>query len=348
MILRMARWATRSLHQPSAEELLPYDMFDAARTEQEAKIARTLERIYHKGQDKAWDGKEVLEELLEKHGGIQLDDKLKAPMCRMFAIILWGELAAWKVSAALALDIEDLEAKMAATSQAHDEARHFYVMHDYLKLIGYEPTRLPAGGDRILHQILSADSLAKKLLGMQLMVEPVALTLFQITRERNFDPVLSDLLQLFEVDEARHLALGVQHLPVLLAKMNKIEIIDFYLWQLRLFMHQMDAVHEMLPSFEALDIDPKEVIRLGELKQLHVGRMLIDQVGIDLPIEEIMARILEFRIILDFPDPSVRETRLATWRRAVEALIYSSEAAREVQRNLDRLQGSKDLNVSVA
>jgi hypothetical protein len=104
----------------------------------------------------------------------------------------------------------------------------------------------------------------------------------------------------------------------------------------------------MLPSFEALDIDPKEVIRLGELKQLHVGRMLIDQVGIDLPIEEIMARILEFRIILDFPDPSVRETRLATWRRAVEALIYSSEAAREVQRNLDRLQGSKDLNVSVA
>jgi hypothetical protein len=348
MILRMARWATRSLHQPSAEELLPYDMFDGERTEREAQVARNLERIYHKGQDKAWNGKEVLAELLEKHGGIQLDEKLREPLCRMFAIILWGELAAWKVSAALALDIEDLEAKMAATSQAHDEARHFYVMHDYLKLIGYKPTQLPAGGDRILHQILSADSLAKKLLGMQLMVEPVALTLFQITRERNFDPVLSDLLQLFEIDEARHLALGVQHLPALLSKMNKIEIVDFYLWQLRLFLHQLEAVQEMLPSFKALDIDPKEVIRLGELKQLHVGRMIIDQVGIDLPVEEFITRIMEFRIILDFPDPSARETRFATWRRAVDALIHNSEATRKMQRDLDRLQGGKELNVSMA
>ena len=49
-------------------------------------------------------------------------------------MLMWGELAAWRISAQLADRLEPLEMKMAATSQAHDEARHFYVMHDYLEL----------------------------------------------------------------------------------------------------------------------------------------------------------------------------------------------------------------------
>ena len=97
---------------------------------------------------------------------------------------------------------------MAATSQTHDEARHFYVMHDYLELLGYEPMELPAGPRRVIESILHADSLAKKLLGMQLMVEPIALTLFQIVRENNLEPVLCELLPYYERDEARHVAQG--------------------------------------------------------------------------------------------------------------------------------------------
>ena len=68
-----------------------------------------------------------------------------------------------KISADLALHLEPLEAKLAATSQTHDEARHFYVMHDYLKLLDYEPESLPSAAHRILLEILKADSLAKKL-----------------------------------------------------------------------------------------------------------------------------------------------------------------------------------------
>jgi hypothetical protein len=286
--------------------------------------------------------------LVEKHGGIHLKPEHMEPIRRLFAIILWGELAAWKVSADLALHIEGLEAKLAATSQAHDEARHFYVMYDYLKLINYTACPLPKGGDRILHQILSADSLAKKLMGMQLMVEPVALTLFQLTREKNFDPVLTDLLKLFERDEARHLALGVQYLPSLVRRMNKAEVIDFYAWQLRLFMHQLEATHEMAPYFKALGMDPQRVIRLGELKQLHVGRMLVDRVGIDLPVEEIMTRIIEFRIALDFPGGTGEDSRFARWRRAVEALLYNTEDTRAVQRALDAMAGSTELNAGAA
>ncbi|MEE2828890.1 MAG: ferritin-like domain-containing protein, partial [Myxococcota bacterium] len=204
MILRAIRRMTRPLHQPSMDQYIPYDMFDLERTAVEARRAQKMERIYHKGQEKIWDGKTVLAELLEEHGGVQLEPEKLVPLRRLFAVIFWGELAAWKVSSELALVLEPLEAKMAAASQAHDEARHFYVMHDYLALLDYQPQDLPPAAHRILVEILRADSLAKKLLGMQLMVEPIALTLFHLVRENRLEPVLSDLLAYYERDEARH------------------------------------------------------------------------------------------------------------------------------------------------
>lgn len=338
MIFRMARWATRPLHQPLVSEVIPYEMFDVDRTAAEARAARTLAGIYHKGQDKAWDGKTVLEELLVKHDGIHIDPEHLNAIKRLFALILWGEMAAWKVSAELALVLEPLEAKMAASSQAHDEARHFYVMFDYLQMLGYEPEHLPIEANRIFHEILTASSLAKKLLGMQLMVEPIALSIFQIIRERKVEPVLCDLLALYEVDEARHLALGVQYLPALVKEMNPVELADFYLWQLKMFMHQLDAVTAFSDDFIALGVSPREVIRLGELKQLHVGRIIAGRAGQSLPIEEFLTRAVEARIALDFPEtPEAQASRIQRWRDAINALIHNAATSRSVQRDLDNI-----------
>ena len=279
-------------------------MFDKSHTAQEAKSARQMERIYHNGQEKIWDGKEVLDELLKKHGGIQVDPKLKGPLRRVMSVIFWGELAAWKVSAELSLKLEPLEAKMAATSQTHDEARHFYVMHDYLELLGYEPMELPAGPRRVIESILHADSLAKKLLGMQLMVEPVAMTMFQLVRELNVEPVLTDLVAYYERDEARHVSLGVQFLPELLQKMSPRERVSFYAWQLRLFMYELDGVLEMQEDFEALGLKPREIVRLGQLKQYHACRLLEEQIPGNIPVEEIFSRLIEVRLAWSFPTES--------------------------------------------
>ena len=118
---------------------VPYRMFDSAHHGLAAKNARVLERIYHKSQSQSWDGKEVLESLIAEHGTPYLDDEKKRALGRVFSLILWGELAAWRISAELADEIEPLEAKMAATAQAFDEARHFYVMHDYLTALDAVP-----------------------------------------------------------------------------------------------------------------------------------------------------------------------------------------------------------------
>lgn len=166
---------------------IPYNICDESLLEKEAKSARLLEGIYHKGQTKIWDGNEILDSLLEKHGSIKVDERDADALRNIYSIILWGELVAWKVSLQLGAEIDDFSAKLAATSQAHDEARHFYVMKDYLDLLGYEPRPLPPAVARVLNEVLHTKSLAKKLLGMQLMIEPIALTIFRFTRKLNVE-----------------------------------------------------------------------------------------------------------------------------------------------------------------
>lgn len=336
MILRTIRHLTRPLHQPSSGSIIPYNMFDAEATAAELKSAYKMEHIYHKGQAKAWDGKAVLEELVEKHGGVNIAPERLVPLRNIFAVIFWGELAAWKVASELALSLEPLEAKMAASSQAHDEARHFYVMHDYLELLGYTPSDLPGPAHRILHEVLTADSLAKKIVGMHLMVEPIALTLFQLVRENKLEPVLCDLLAFYERDEARHVALGVHFLPKLIAKMNRRELIDFYLWQLRMFMHQLDGVAAMEDDFHALGFSPRDVVRLGQIKQLHAGRLVAKQMGEKFPAEALMTRAVEFRLSLDYPD-SPDATRIQRWRDACMALVGKSGNTQDLESELNTL-----------
>lgn len=315
----------RRLRRPSGDPV-PLDMFDQERSEQEAKAARTLEKLYHQGQRRIWNGSEVLDDLIAKHGGVQLaEDKVEA-IRTLFAVILWGELAAWKISAALAEEIESFEAKMAATAQVHDEARHFYVMNDYLKHLGDTPTELGPATKRVLAGTLEADTLVKKLLGMQMMIEPLALTLFHIVRRMKIEPVLSELLVRYEQDEARHVALGVLHLPAMLKGMRKREAADLHAWQLREYFAQFAMMRELEPHFRALGIHPRKVVALGRQKQMLAMQMLIDEIGVDLPIIEIFRRVTDFRTELDFPEDGQPTDLPSRLRAGVRAAVHSAEA----------------------
>src|SRR5689334_13442903 len=198
----------------------------------ERKLAK-LERLYHVGQDNIWDGRQVLTELLAKHGPPRLDPARKQSALKLLSILLWGELAAWAISADLAERIGDVEAKMAATSQAHDEARHFYVLRDYLRALGEPVPRLRGVGRALLVSILETRSLTKKLIGMQLLVESNALALFRGLVEAQVEPVLAELLPYYERDEARHVGLGVLYLPRLLAQQSPLEAAGTFAFQLR-------------------------------------------------------------------------------------------------------------------
>ncbi len=315
--------------------VLAYEMFDHERTARQAQSARLLERIYHRGQSRAWDGRALLPELIEKHGPVKIAPERRAPLLRVLSSVLWGELAAWRISAELATWLEPLEAKMAATSQAHDEARHFYVLYDYLAELGSPPLRASPPAERLLEGVAGTRTLAKKLLGMQLMVEPTALTLFQSLRECDVEPVLTELMPYYERDESRHVALGVRYLPELLAKMSPAEIGDLLMWQLRHFELQIRGLKYMEDDLRALGIDPRRVFRVGRGKQLAASREMEAQLGYTLPVSGFFMRWAEFRMELDFGQGPPQRRSRRSWRRAVRVALGGLASVRE---DMDREQ----------
>ena len=145
----------------------PYHMMEESIAGEAQRKLDKLERLYHIGQNNIWDGKQVLAELIARHGQPKLPPEQRDAALKLLSILLWGELAAWAISADLAERIDDVEAKMAATSQAHDEARHFYVLRDYLRVGELPPfprveanTSVPSGaymGSRLWSRIPFAD-----------------------------------------------------------------------------------------------------------------------------------------------------------------------------------------------
>jgi hypothetical protein len=250
---------------------LPYDMFDVTRTAEEARRFTRMQSLYHRGQELAWNGNAVLEELWKKHGGSRLRPEHLEPARRVLGSIMWGELAAWKIAAQLADELEPLEARMAATSQAHDEARHFYVMHDYLvRATGDFPRVMNKAAERLVSAALTADTTAKKIIGMQLQLESTALTIFHAFREANVCPVLSELLVYYEKDEARHVGLGVQLLPTLIRKMSVPERVAFSAYSFKVGFLSLGSLKGAETDLRALGIDPRRVAILGKSKQMLV------------------------------------------------------------------------------
>jgi hypothetical protein len=261
-----------------------------------------LEQLYHKGQDQIWDGREYLQNLLAKHIDRTIPDEQVLALRRILAVIYWGELAAWKISAALALRLDHHQARMAATSQAHDEARHFYVMGDYLEDLGEVPEKLDKQASIFLDSVLQADNTAKMLLGMQLMVEPLALTLFRIVREQEIDPVLSELLIMYERDEARHVALGTLYLPEVLREMNFAQKADLILWQFREYMRQFSMLRSLSDDFVTLGIEPRRVFAASRKKQANAMALLSKEMGEQYPFMGPMLRMIDFRAEIEFPE----------------------------------------------
>jgi hypothetical protein len=315
-----------SLARRSRKTNIPYGMFDLVTNAAEAKRFAKCERIYHRGQVLAWDGKEILPMLVEKHGMPDIDPIKKEALGRIFTIILWGELAAWKISAQLADRLIPLEAKMAATSQAHDEARHFYVMHDYLQLLGYQAGRMDRAPEVLLDLVLQTDNLAYKLLGMQLMIETIALTLFQTVRELNVEPVLSELMAYYERDEARHVGLGMQYLPSLMKDMSKRQVAAMVTYQVRVMFWAVWENKVLEKDFAVLGIDPREILERGRRKQLAALGQAFAALGIPFDREyNVAVSTLNAAIELLFPTDETRHSSKKKLRAAWAAFRSRSD-----------------------
>src|ERR1041385_4149421 len=163
----------------------PYELGDPTLVGLAQARTVTLARINHKGHEQAWDGRAVLDELVAKHGAIAFPADKRDAFAKIASVLLWGVLAAWSISADLALKLEDTPAKMAASSQVFDEARHFYVLRDYLWRAGLPVEKLGDWSRRLLVELLETQNLLYKVVGVQLMVESTAVVMFRQLAEAN-------------------------------------------------------------------------------------------------------------------------------------------------------------------
>ena len=196
---------------------------------------------------------------------------------------LHGEQGALLCCAQLVEAVPDIDGKLYASTQVIDEARHVEVFHRYLKRLHsvypIDPTL-----QAVLNQILEADLWQMKCVGMQVIVEGLAMGAFRIMKEGSRDELLRNIVSLTAQDEARHVSYGLIYMKDEIPKMpdpDRERVEDF--------------------AFAAVDAISGRRPGTGFLSQLSI----FGDVGLN--VEDVMPEVIEKfqdpEFIASQPDP---------------------------------------------
>jgi hypothetical protein len=122
---------------------------------------------------------------------------------------LHGEQGALLTCGQLVDSVPDIAAKLYASTQVMDEGRHVEVFHRYLNEKLRKEYPIDPDLHNVLQMILSNEAWQVKVLGMQLMVESLAMAAFSTIHVAAIDPLIRDIVKHVRLDEARHVAFGV-------------------------------------------------------------------------------------------------------------------------------------------
>jgi hypothetical protein len=122
--------------------------------------------------------------------------------------ILHGEQGALSLSASLCDILLDPGAQEYAANQAREEARHVAGFGRYIKVRWGTPYPCSPELGKFLNEIVLSPIVYKKLVGMQIMLEGLAMGAFADTHAYTRDPLLKRLVQLVMTDEAFHHKFG--------------------------------------------------------------------------------------------------------------------------------------------
>ena len=144
----------------------------------------------------------------ERLGDAEKDELTQHLISWQFSQFLHGEQGAAICSARLVEAVPDLDAKFYAATQVMDEARHAETYGRFLQekigLVYPINPHLQA----LLHDTLSDSRWDMPYLGMQVLIEGVALAAFGMLRETATSPLPKQILAYVMQDEARHVAFG--------------------------------------------------------------------------------------------------------------------------------------------
>jgi len=205
--------------------------------------------LYQRGKDKQWDATkridwdlpvdptnvmETSEELNPIYGSRQWEvlsqaerDELGQHMGSwLFSQFLHGEQGALTVAARIVESVPDMDSKFYAATQAMDEARHVELYHRFIRdKIGlYYPINTDLA--KLLADALSDSRWDMPYLGMQVLIEGLALAAFGVHRDLTGNALVKQVLAYVMQDEARHVAFGRLALRDYYAQLTSAERAD--------------------------------------------------------------------------------------------------------------------------
>ena len=174
-----------------------------------------------------------------------------------------GEQGALLCTAKIVETVPWIDAKYYAATQVMDEARHVEVFAKYLdtKLDGHYPLNTHLG--LLLDDIISDSRWDMTYLGMQIMVEGLALAAFGTMHMITPDPLLKQLLRYVMSDEARHVAFGVLSLKEYYAGLSDAELKERQEFAYAAALRMRDRLLNQ-EVWEKMGIDPKVAILAGK------------------------------------------------------------------------------------
>jgi hypothetical protein len=122
--------------------------------------------------------------------------------------LLHGEQGAFSLSASLVQIMRDPGAQEYAANQAREEARHVAGFTKYIEKRYGTPIGCGKTLAALMNELVLAPEVYKKLVGMQMLIEGLAMGAFATIHSRTQDPLLRRVVQLTMADEAFHHRFG--------------------------------------------------------------------------------------------------------------------------------------------
>jgi hypothetical protein len=185
-----------------------------------------------------------------------------------------GEQGALLCTAKIVETVPWIDAKYYASTQVMDEARHVEVFAKYLD------TKLPSSYPinahlkLLLDDIISDSRWDMTYLGMQIMVEGLALAAFGFMYQLTEEPLLKKLLRYVMSDEARHVAFGVLTLKEYYAELTTAELRERQEFAFEAAVRMRDRFLQQ-EVWERLGVDTRKMV--GLLLDTPPDQMLFQQ-----------------------------------------------------------------------
>jgi hypothetical protein len=174
---------------------------------------------------------------------------------------LHGEQGALVCTAKIVETVPWIDAKYYAATQVMDEARHVEVFSRYLdsKLGGGYPVN--PNLQLLIDDVIRDSRWDMTYMGMQIMIEGLALAAFGFMHQVTAEPLLKKLLRYVLSDEARHVAFGVLSLQEYYAGLSAAEILERQKFAFEAALRMRDRLM-MHTVWERCGIDRETITRM--------------------------------------------------------------------------------------